>query len=179
MYSPAIHSFSLAMVELAKERKIVPQVQTAAVELIEALKLPELSRFLAHPKTPVRLKQEVLQDLLPEDCPQELNNFIKLIIDRHREELLLPIMEALYDLTVESQGYEIIELISALPLVAAERNQMMQRLETAWKRKLFTKYRENPSLIGGVIIRRGDQLFDGSLKGQINTLKASLLEAAK
>jgi F-type H+-transporting ATPase subunit delta len=108
--------------------------------------------------------------------PKDFQNFLYLIIERRRESLLLPILEAVVEQALKAKGFQIVELISALPLSEAKQNMISQDLEKAWHANIALQYRENPALIGGIIIRRGDQLIDGSLSGQLNSLKKQLIE---
>jgi F-type H+-transporting ATPase subunit delta len=176
MRSQAASNFSFAMVELAKERNLLEAVRNASESILPGLRLPELADFLKHPKVPGVQKKELLIKLAPSDTPREFLNFLELIIDRKREEFLIPILEGVVDLTLQAWGFEIAEIISAVPLSDAERNQITDNLEKAWDKKLFIRYREKPALIGGIIIRRGDQIIDGSLTGQIHSLRQVLLE---
>jgi F-type H+-transporting ATPase subunit delta len=177
MHSQAALNYGRAMVELAKEKKIVDQVLVAAKDLIEDLKIPKLVDFLKHPKVPAAGKREILQHLMDKNSPpKEFRNFFNLIVERRREALLLPILEAVVEQALKVKGFEIVELISALPLSEAKQKMIVQDLEKSWQTKISLKYRENPGLIGGIIIRRGDELIDGSLSGQLNALKRQLTE---
>jgi F-type H+-transporting ATPase subunit delta len=176
MLTQAARSFSLAMVELSQERDILEPVKSAAEELLASLRVSELREFLTHPKIPSQGKKEILLKLVPTDTPLEFSNFLQLIIDRHREKLLVPIMENIIDLTLKQWGQEIVELISAQPLSDVEKQRIAESLSKTWGKKVSLKYRVNSVLIGGIIIRHDDQLIDGSLAGQINALKQHLFE---
>jgi F-type H+-transporting ATPase subunit delta len=175
MHSQAAQNYGRAMVELAKEKKIVDQVLMVAGDLIADLQTPKLQEFLKHPKAPTAAKREILQHLTaPNSPPQEFLNFLFLIIERHRENLLLPILESLVEQALKAKDFEVVELISALPLAEAKQQSITRELEKAWHTKISLQYRENPHLIGGIIVRRGDELIDGSLSGQLNALKRVL-----
>jgi F-type H+-transporting ATPase subunit delta len=176
MQSPAVFNFSQALVELAKEKGLVTKVRASAEQVAVSLKVPELIGFLNHPKVPVSAKKEIIMRLIPEDAPQEMINFLNLLFDRHRESLLSDIMEETVNLAIKAEGYEIVELISAKALSEEERITITRDLEKSWSARIFLKYRENPGLIGGIIVRRADQLYDGSLAGQLKALKHLLLE---
>ncbi|HEX3044284.1 MAG TPA: ATP synthase F1 subunit delta [Bacillota bacterium] len=176
MHSQAAHKFAQALVELAGEKGILEPVRQAALELMEGLQSPEMQLFLKHPRPAGKDKKAVLQQALGDKVPPEFRNFINIIIDRRRESLLPSIMEAVIELTLEAQGYLIVELISARPLTEVEQTGVNQNLERIWQTRVHLKYRENPALIGGVMIRRGDQLIDGSLAGQLKSIKQLLIE---
>lgn len=176
MYSRAALNFSEALVSLANELGILDGIQMAAGELLNALKVPELIKFLNHPKIPVAGKRDILKKLIPSQCPQEFDNFLNLIIDRHREGFLIPILEAVCERSLEVKGFIIVELISALTLEESEQDAIKKSLEKSLQTRVALKYRVNPNLIGGIIIRYGDQLTDGSLSGQLKALRQWLIE---
>lgn len=176
MFPRVARNFSQAMVSLAQEQGILDGVQKAAEELLGALKLPELVKYLSHPKVPIAAKRDILNWLLPPQSPPEFTNFLNLIIDRCREDFLIPILEAVLDGILAAKGFKIVELISALPFDESEQDTIQKSLEKTWQAKVALKYRLNPNLIGGIIIRYGDQLIDGSLAGQLNSLKQQLIE---
>ncbi len=175
MYSRSASNFGQALVSLAGDKGILDAVQTAAEELLTALEVPQLTKFLSHPSIPVQGKRDLLKRLVPPGSPVEFYNFINLIIDRHRVNQLNHILDAVIDQAMEVKGYQIVELISAFPLTDDEQDLIRKNLEGSWHTKVALKYRENSNLIGGIIIRRGDQLIDGSLSGQLNTLKQILI----
>jgi F-type H+-transporting ATPase subunit delta len=172
----AVLNFSQALVELAKEKRILNEIQQAAEELSSALKVRELVDFLNHPKIPVANKREVLLRFLPANAPQEFKNFINLIIDRNRQEWLPAILEEVIKRVLEANGFEVVELVSARGLSETEQTAIAKNLGDSWSTKVSLRYRENPNLVGGIIVRRGDQLFDGSLAGQLKALKQLLIE---
>jgi F-type H+-transporting ATPase subunit delta len=176
MRSQAAYKFAQALVELAGEKGSLEPVRQAAEELMEVLCLPEMQLFLNHPRPAGQEKKAVLQRALPDQTSPEFRNFINIIIDRRRESILPSIMEAVVELVLQAQGYLIVELISAQPLTLLERTSISRNLERIWQTKIHLNYRENPALIGGVMIRRGDQLIDGSLAGQLKSIKQLLIE---
>lgn len=175
MSSRVAHSFAQAMTELAQEKQIVTAVKLATEELLVLLEVREVELFLEHPRVPSESKKTALKELIAEEHPPELLNFLSVIIDRKQEQNLKQILQLLLNQLIKAQGYEIIEIVSATELGEEERTRIINDLETAWNTKLYARYRINPSLIGGMIIRRGDYLYDGSLTGQLQKLKQKLL----
>ncbi|HBF37099.1 MAG TPA: ATP synthase F1 subunit delta [Firmicutes bacterium] len=176
MHSQTALNYGRAIVELAKEKKILDEVLAVTKDLIQELQLDQVQEFLKHPKVPLTAKRQILQYLISKNSvPKEFQNFLNLVIDRRREAFLLPILEAVVDQALKAQGYQVVELISALPLPEEKQKSIGQVLEKVWRTKISLQYRENPNLIGGIIIRRGDELIDGSLSGQLNALKRILI----
>lgn len=179
MSASLVNSYSKALVELAAEQKNLSTTAEAAQALLEVFQIPEFSLTLAHPKFPPAEKKTLIVRLLPADAPTELLNLIKLVIDRGRERYLPSIMERTLDLILEAQGKEIIEIVSARKLSEIELDRITKRLSCLWKISLHVKYRENPNLQAGIVLRRGDQLFDGTLRGRLAAMRELLIVESK
>lgn len=167
--------YAKALIELGCEKDIVTSIRNTAETLLPNLKIPEIVLFLNHPSVNKNDKKELVQHFLPEDTAREFINFLHLVIDRNLEKKLVSLIENVIDLAIQAEGFEIVTLISARLLSEEEQNILVYDLESRWSTKLFLKYRNNPNLLGGLIIQRGDKLYDGSLSGQLKKLQEILI----
>ncbi|MGD8400494.1 MAG: ATP synthase F1 subunit delta [Bacillota bacterium] len=169
-------NYCRALVALAVEKKKVAAIMQSAAALLPVVKMPEVDLFLNHPSITAADKKELAVRFLARDTPQEFVNFLHLLIDRRRTRLLPELLDRTIDLAMKAQGYEVVNLITARELSAEEEASIRKDLETQWATKLFIKKRCNPNLIGGIIIKREDQLYDGSILGQLTSLRRKLTE---
>jgi len=176
MSSKAEYNFSRALIELARERDLLQPVRETAAALLPVFDVPEVRFFISHPLVAKDDKKDLFRRLLPEETTREFKNFISLAIDRGLAKLLPLIIKRVIDMAIEAQGFEIVTLIAARPMSEGERETVLRQLEKRWSTKIFLRYRENPNLLGGVIIQRGDRLYDGSLTGQLNQLRQFLVD---
>jgi F-type H+-transporting ATPase subunit delta len=174
-----VNNYSKALVELAAEHNTLSETAEAAKTLLEVFEIREFLIALSHPKFPVAEKKALIARVLPAETPAIFSNFFKLIIDRRRERYLPLILEKTLDLILEAQGREIIEIISARKLSETELDAITSRLSKLWQVSLYAKYRENSNLQAGIVIRRGDQLFDGSLRGRLASMRGFLMTESK
>lgn len=175
MTSAVVRNYARALVELMKEGNRLDFTGKLAEILIGYLKDRELMLFFKHPKVPLQEKKALFLKLLPSDTPQEIVNFINLIFDRGRHNLLLQIFEAIRRLCILEQGYEMVTIISAKPLTDDERGQIIKELESLWEISIYPEFRVNPNILGGIIIRRGDKLYDGSLMRRLTEIKDTFI----
>ncbi len=176
MVTPAVHNYAKALVELMKERDQLDLTRATAETLGSYFKDRELILLLRHPKFPAEGKKVLLQKIVPPGTPQEFLNFLNLIVDRGRQDLLTKIMETVLQLVIMEQGYETVTLISAQPLTEAEQKSLLNKLEAIWQIKIYPEFRVNPNVLGGVIIQRGDKIYDGSLGEQLSRIKEILMD---
>lgn len=63
---------------------------------------------------------------------------------------------------------------SAVPLTGDEQTALGERLETRFGQPLELRFEVDPSLLGGVTVRVGDQVIDGSVRGRLDALAQTL-----
>jgi F-type H+-transporting ATPase subunit delta len=169
-----VDNYCRALVGLAAEKHDITTIKQIAMAMLPVMKLPEVSQFLNYPLVSPADKKEFVVNLFPADTPQELINFFHLIIDRRHTRLFSEILDRIIDLAMKEQGFEVVTLITARELSESEEVSILQNLERRWKTKLYLKKRHNPNLIGGIVIQREDVLYDGSILGQIKSLRRKL-----
>jgi F-type H+-transporting ATPase subunit delta len=171
-----VDNFSRALIELAVQKQKVLLMQRMAEALLPVVKIPEVRQFFNHPQISIADKKAFLKKVLPSEAPQEFINFFHLIIDRRYTALLPNIFDRVIDLAFKSQGFEVVTIITARELNSEEVTKLRRNLELRWSIKIFLKQRQNPNLIGGIIIQRDDRFYDGSILGRIKSLRRKLIE---
>ncbi len=102
-------------------------------------------------------------------------NFIKLVCSKNRENILLEIADCFLDLYRKNQGIEKVSVQSATALNESDKTsiqQYVQKLTGAKSVELHTEI--NPSVIGGMVIKFGDNLLDSSVAAKLRKLKKEL-----
>jgi F-type H+-transporting ATPase subunit delta len=142
--------------------------------LAAAMRDPDLVAFVTDPKLTPAQRTEVMLDLGEGRLDTEAENFVRALVENDRL-VVLPEIAALYETRRrEAEGQTKVVVCSALPLDAA----VLEQLATALKAKLGQQVEitteEDPSLIGGVRIRAGDTVIDGSVRGRLHQLANEL-----
>jgi F-type H+-transporting ATPase subunit delta len=76
----------------------------------------------------------------------------------------------------EHRGVAVAEVTTAVPLDAAEADDVSRRLGALIGKRIELRTQVDPSIIGGIIARVGDYLIDGSVTGQLSRLRSRLSE---
>lgn len=105
-------------------------------------------------------------------------NALRVMAARRRLAVLPGVSRELTRLSDEHQGVLRTEVITAAPLPESYYQALIGRLESTTRRKIVLERREDPSLIGGVVLRIGDSIIDGSLRGRLNQMENRLLAGA-
>jgi F-type H+-transporting ATPase subunit delta len=97
------------------------------------------------------------------------------VLAENRRLLLLPEIAALFEaLRAQVENTVDVEVISAVPLDFNQAEKLAQALSTRLKRRVRMKNSVDASLLGGAVIRAGDLVIDGSLKGRLERLGTEL-----
>ena len=119
-------------------------------------------------------KMETLSCRLPKVSPQALN-FVRLIIEQDRTELVDQIVSE-YERLLDAHylGVEYVEVITAIPLEEEQKERISHRLTELRGKQIRLSSQTDPSIVGGMIIRIGDRVIDGSVRNKLIELKQSL-----
>jgi F-type H+-transporting ATPase subunit delta len=139
----------------------------------QALADEELRAALKNPAIPQAQKMEVIERLFPQLKPEVLN-LLRLLLLRRRIDMLPAVVTAFEEELNAYLGRTEVEVVSARPLSPEEIDLIRDRLRNLTDRAVDLRTSVNPSLIGGIIIRLGDQLIDASVATRLERLRQQL-----
>lgn len=132
---------------------------------------PEVLRALAVPRVPHERKKAALQAIVGEQMTQPVSRrFLDLVVDHSREGSLPETVTAFSLLADEANGIVNAEVLAAAPLSDDQTTRLKARLDTVTGRKTRITVNTDPSLVGGLIVRIGDTVMDGSVKGYLEQI---------
>ena len=137
----------------------------------------DLSEFLANPVFEQADKKAVVETLLAKAGISGLTaNFIKLLVDKRRIGILAEIEASYRTLMDEALQKARVTVRTAFPLTDDTAESLRKGLEKMTGREVEMTVQEDPSLLGGIAVRIGDTLYDGSIRTQLDNLKNLLGE---
>ena len=139
---------------------------------------PELHEVLLDPSIPEEQKLRLLDAIAGRiGMFREVRNFIAVVMDHHRLASLDEIL-AEYDLVAdEDSGIAEAEISSARPLNEDDRAQLEAEVAKLAGGRVRATYTEDPTLLGGAVVRIGSTVYDGSVRAQLQLLKQRLVNA--
>ena len=125
-----------------------------------------------------RVNHGRLTQLMLDICQGHINeegvNFVKLLVENERLSLV-PTISHLYEgYKAEHEGYVEVDVTTAYALTKDEENKFASSLGKTLNKKVHMHMKVDKSLIGGVLVRAGDTVIDGSIKGQLQQLAKRL-----
>lgn len=145
-------------------------------EVSRILRVPSARTIFLSPSVPPPQKAAALDRLVPKATPI-MRNFLRILIDRDRLDELPGMAEALRELINKRRGIITAEVTTAVPLDPEMERLVANRLAAylgSDPQKVNITSRVDPTIIGGVVARVGDEVIDDSVRGRIERLRRTL-----
>ena len=143
----------------------------------EALDNREFRVFLQHAKVPLARKVEAVREVFSEVSPLA-RNLLSLIVSRGLVDQVKQVEEEYRHLVDRHRGMERVSVYSAIALEDPEKERIVRFVQEMTDSKAVLDAQVDPSIIGGLVIRIGDKLLDGSTKSKLENLKEELETAS-
>ena len=164
-YARAVHS-------LAREQGRLPQWSTLLGFAARAVAEPSVQSVLGNPRLDA---QSLVDVLIPSgDVDPLFRQFVSVLADNHRLELLPEIAALFAAQRAEDEQIVKATITSASPLAEAELGKLREALRRRFGREVEVTTAVDAALIGGAIIDAGDVVIDGSLRTKLARLGAAL-----
>jgi F-type H+-transporting ATPase subunit delta len=131
-----------------------------------------LGEFLANPIFSQTAKKAVVESILEKiQVSPHTANFLRLLVDKERIDLLANIEKSYRDLTDDALKKVRVTVKTAFPLTGETSSRLKAGLETMTGKAVEMTVQEDSALIGGIMVRVGDTLYDGSIRTQLNNMR--------
>lgn len=136
-----------------------------------------LRETLLRPFVPAARKAVVLSDVLDHQAYGDKTRRLLLLLAQHgRLAILADVVAALPDHWQKRQGVVTFEIRSVVPLKDGQKARLEEKLRTIEKRPVACTYVLDPAIVGGLVVRKGNKVYDVSIKGQLERLKEKIRE---
>ncbi len=173
----AVSTYAEALFQAARDREELEETLENLEEFVNVLhESDELREFFYGTHIPESQKRQAI-DALTEEMSTSTRNFLKVLIDNSRTELIEDVMPRYEDLVEEYQGKVEVELTTAVELSDEMLDQFKGRLgEILDGREVMLETYVDPNIVGGAIVRVGEKQVDSSVRGQLQGLREKMLE---
>jgi F-type H+-transporting ATPase subunit delta len=173
----AVSTYAEALFEAAREREELEGVLEDLKDFVNALDgSEELRLFFYGGQIPEREKRRAI-DALTEDMALSTTNFLKVLSDNGREEILEEVLLRYEELVKEHLGRVEVEVTTAVELSQEELDRVKERLGTLLEgREVILHTSVDPNILGGAVFRFGGRMVDSSVRGQLQNLREEMLE---
>lgn len=135
----------------------------------------DLREVFLDPSFPANQKVAILDKLNARlGMSQQVRNFIAVLIQHDRLNLLDEVLSEYHREVNQRLGISEVQVTTARPLADDERRSIEQKVAQLTGTQVHATYREDKSLLGGVVVRVGSTVYDGSVRGRLEKLKEQL-----
>jgi F-type H+-transporting ATPase subunit delta len=168
--------YARALLDIGREerrvRRVLSEVEQSARLLDEA---PALREVLEASHINRRDKQAVLEATVsPAGFLSVTMNFLRLLVDKRRMNILPQILSELRRMVEELEGIERVEVLSAAPLPRTQRDFLKSVLERQTGKRIELEEKLDPAVLGGMVVKVGSTVYDGSVRTQLSQMRENL-----
>lgn len=167
--------YAMAIFDLAIKQNTLDKTLEDVQKIASLFKIRKLAYLLREPKIPAQRKETALrQALTGKVLPMSLNLAL-LIVQRQLVEVMPNLAKELEQLVLDYKNEAIAQVTTATPMDQQQYALVQTALQRQTGKKIIMQPRTDPSILGGVIARVGDQVIDGSVRYRLNALQQQLL----
>jgi F-type H+-transporting ATPase subunit delta len=134
-----------------------------------------VSTYLSNPSITADTKLATLEASLPSTVQPELRNLAKLLVVRDRTNLIPQIREIFEDQVRAERGITVAQVTTSEPLTADEEALVREKLAAMTGNTIEITATVDPDIIGGIVVRIGDQVIDGSVRNKLERMRTRLV----
>jgi F-type H+-transporting ATPase subunit delta len=167
--------YAQALFDVAQEKNKTDALLSDLDTVSQLNRDKTVSAYLDNPAISFKQKESVLSGKFP-GIDSVVVNLIYMLLSNGRINKLSAVIEEYRQMVDGSKGIERAEVITAVPLDDKTRQNISKRLGDMLRKKIVIEPEStDPELIGGVIVKVGGKLLDGSTRSALNTLKKEII----
>jgi len=172
-----IEGYAHALLAVAEAEGVVESVEEELLRFTGTLaKQNELRDTLTDIAVPAEQKQALLQDLLGEKASPHTLSLLTFIVTSGRARDLRSIVDRLAEMSAAQRERAVAEVRTAVPLSREREQKLARALSKATGKNVEVHALVDPAVIGGVVARVGDQVFDGTIRRRLELARAHVNE---
>lgn len=176
MYEYLDRRYAVALYEIAAAKD---KVEEYIADLRQINKLintnGDLSQIISNPKISTVKKKEIFTSIFRDKIDVDLFSFLLMLIDKKRISELTGIILQIEKVDLDSHNQVVAVVKTVVPLNDNERTALTEKLKTKYNKSIILEEVIDKSIIGGVYVRVGDDVIDGTIKNKIEEMKKLML----
>jgi F-type H+-transporting ATPase subunit delta len=169
--------YAKALFDLAQEQGNIAQVEEDLNAVVSIIRQnAELNQVLMHPNIGVNEKTNLLKQLFEGKVTDAVLGTILLLVSRGREEVLPYVLADFVQIASEAMNLATAFVSAPYELSDADKATVAEQFGKLTGKAIRVQTTIDKSLLGGITVRIGDRLYDGSLSGKLDRLEKNLKE---
>jgi F-type H+-transporting ATPase subunit delta len=177
MYEYLDRRYALALYEVAEERA---KTEEFIKDLSDTLDIingnEEFLELIKHPKLSTTKKKELFEGIFRGKLDDEVLSFLLLLIEKNRLLNLNGILEEIKKIHLEKNQTLVAIVKTVVPLFPDERDALTKNLQLKYNKKIILNEEIDKDIIGGVYVRVGNDVIDGTIKSKFEDIRKMTLK---
>lgn len=170
--------YASSLVELGQSMKTLPEFEEEMRFVAGVIKEEaDFRNFLVAPGIARETKKDFIDKVFKGNLSETIVNFIKVLIDNDRQSCIVEIYEALSALVDDVHNRQQVTIVTSTDLDSSMKEKLTGRLKEILKKDIILKSEIKADILGGIIIKVGDTVIDGSLAKDLRNIKNNLLNS--
>jgi F-type H+-transporting ATPase subunit delta len=175
----AAKRYATALFEAAQKLQALDEVERDINSVLELMGQTKALRDMwESPLIPAGRKRAIISKLLGESLNPLSLSFLRLLVDKRREDVLEPVQLELRLLSDRARHLLRADVIFAVAPTPQEQTALQSSLQHRTGEQIQLTVHIDPSILGGVVVRMEDTVIDGSVRGTLERLREQLLQEA-
>lgn len=177
MYEYLDRRYALALYEVAENKGKVDEYLKFVEEIANLINTnEELQQLLKHPQLSTSKKKELFKTIFAGKVEEELLSFLLLLIEKDRIFQLNEILDQMKKIYLEKHETVIAQVKTVVPLDEVEKQQLVDKLQKKYGKTVLLNEEIDKSIIGGVYLRIGNDIIDGTIKSKFEEIRTLTLK---
>lgn len=177
MYEYLDRRYALALYEVAEKKgKVEEYIKDlrAICDLIDNDK--EFQEVIKHPQISTKKKKETFIRIFKGNIDDDLLSFLLILIEKDRISFIKEKLKEMEKIHLERENTLVAVVKTAVPMLKEEADALKKKLEEKYDKNIIMTTKVDKSILGGVFVRVGNDVIDGTVKSKLDELKDKMLK---
>ncbi len=171
----AAKRYAKALFEITKNTELLDKVEQDLQLVIKVIYgSEEIKNFLNHPQITREIKRNIIDSTFGQAISQVTKNMLFQLIDNNRQEALEGILNEYIKMANNYRGIIDVEAISVVTLSDTDKEKIIKSFAEKFNKQVRLTNTVDSSILGGMVIRIEDKVYDGSIKTKLKVMKRDL-----
>ena len=172
MYEHLDKRYALALYTVAEEKGKIEEYMSELREIVALMRDDlEFLKIIKHPLISTSAKKKMFIKIFKGKIDEELLSFLLILIEKDRILFTAQKLSEMEKIHLERNNTLLVEVKTVIPLQDTERENLRNKLKDMYDKKIIFEERLDKNIIGGVYIRVGDDVIDGTIKNKLDEMK--------
>lgn len=177
MYEYLDRRYALALYEVAEEKGKVEIFLDDLREIVDVMNNDEnFLKIIKHPEISTARKKKLFIEIFKDKVDDDLLTFLLILIEKDRILFLKEKLIEMEKIHLDRNNTLLANIKTVIPMDESQKKRLISSLEKKYDKKVILKEEIDKSVIGGVYVRVGDDVIDGTLKSKLLEMKKLMLK---